>query len=110
VDNGTRNCSIYGNTLANNEGNGLQVYGGGNTTTWTDTGGHSITSNKLSSNCTFSVMDRRRAGKTLSTFQAHISLTYVYGTPTVVSKNSFTGSTPMKVYTNETDKYVTVQA
>jgi hypothetical protein len=109
VDNGTRKCSIYGNTLSNNEGNGLQVYGGGSRTTWPDTGGHSITSNKLSSNCTFSVMDRRRAGKTPSTFQAHISLTYVYGTPTVVSKNSFTGSTPMKVYTNDTDTNVTVQ-
>jgi parallel beta-helix repeat protein len=110
VDNGSSKCSVYGNTLSNNEGNGLQVYGGGDRARWPDTGGHTISSNKLSSNCTFSVLNRRSAGKTPSSFQAHIGLTYVYGSPTVVSKNTFSGSTPMKVYTDGTDANITVLA
>jgi hypothetical protein len=103
IDDGTCKCSVYGNTISNNEGNGIQVYGGGDRAKWPDTGGHTIDANKLDSNCTFSVMDRRNGGKTPSLFQAHISLTYVYGSPTVVSNNTFTGSTPMAVYTDGTD-------
>jgi hypothetical protein len=108
LDDGVSKCSVYSNTLSNNEGNGLQVYGGGDRARWPDTGGHTIASNKMDSNCAFSVMNRRSGGTTPSSFQAHISLTYVYGSPTLVSKNTFSGSTRMGVYTDGTDANVTI--
>jgi parallel beta-helix repeat protein len=108
VDNGVSNCSVYNNLLSNNEGNGIQVYGGNDRAKWPDTGGHTINSNKLDSNCSFSVLKRRSQGTAPSGFQAHISLTHVYGSPTVVSKNTYSGSTRMKVYTNDTDENVTI--
>ncbi len=109
VDDGTCKCQIYGNVISNNEGNGIQVYGGGDRARWTDTGGHTIDSNKLDSNCTFSVLNRRSGGKTPSTFQAHIWLTYVYGSPTVVSNNTFSGKTSMTIYTDGTDENIRIE-
>ncbi|MBQ5946796.1 right-handed parallel beta-helix repeat-containing protein [Massilia sp. ST3] len=108
VDDGTSKCSVYGNIISNNEGNGIQVYGGGDRAKWTDTGGHTIDSNKMDSNCSFSVLGRRSGGKTPSQFQAHIALAYVYGSPTIVSKNTFSGSTQMGVYTDGTDENITI--
>lgn len=108
VDDGASKCMVYGNVISNNEGNGIQVYGGGDRARWPDTGGHKIDSNKLDSNCTFSVLNRRSGGKTPSPFQAHIALAYVYGSPTVVSNNRFSGSTTMRVYTDGTDSNITV--
>lgn len=108
IDDGANNCSIYGNLVSNNEGNGIQVYGGGDRTKWPDTGGHLINSNIMNENCAFSVVNRRSGGTTPSTFQAHIALVYVYGSPTVVSKNTFTGHTPMQVYTDDTDSNITI--
>jgi parallel beta-helix repeat protein len=106
VDDGTSKCMVYGNIVSNNEGNGIQVYGGGDRAKWTDTGGHTIDSNKLDSNCTFSVMSRRSGGKTPSPFQAHIALAYVYGSPTVISNNKFSGKTGMTIYTDGTDENI----
>ncbi len=108
IDDGTSKCLVHGNVVSNNEGNGIQVYGGGNPAKWPDTGGHTIDSNKLDANCSVSVLDRRSGGKTPSPFQAHIALAYVYGSPTVVSNNSFAGRTPMTVYTDGTCDRVTV--
>jgi hypothetical protein len=108
VDDGTSKCAIYGNVVSNNEGNGIQVYGGGDRAKWPDTGGHLIDSNKMASNCSFSVLNRRGGGTTPSPFQAHIALAYVYGSPTVVSNNSFSGSTRMAVYTDGTDANITI--
>ncbi|WP_084676887.1 right-handed parallel beta-helix repeat-containing protein [Massilia niastensis] len=108
VDDGTSKCSVYGNVISNNEGSGIQVYGGGVPATWPDTGGHKIDSNKMDSNCTFSVLNRRSGGKTPSPFQAHISLTYVYGSPTIISNNTFSGSTLMGIYTDGTDANITI--
>lgn len=108
VDDGASKCAIYGNILSNNEGNGIQMYGGGDRARWPDTGGHTIQSNWLDSNCSVSVLNRRSGGKTPSPFQAHIALAYIYGSPTVVSKNTFLGKTSMRVYTDGTDANVTV--
>lgn len=108
LDNGTSKCSIYGNVISKNEGNGIQVYGGGDPARWPDTGGHTISSNKMDSNCSFSRLNRRSGGTTPSSFQAHIALVYVYGSPTLVAKNAFSGSTSMKVYTDGSDSNVTV--
>jgi len=110
IDDGTSKCSIYGNLVSNNEGNGIQVYGGGNRTKWPDTGGHTLTLNVMDSNCTMSVLNRRSGGTAPSTFQAHIALVYVYGSPTVVSKNFMSGRTRMRVYTDASDSNVTVVA
>jgi hypothetical protein len=93
IDNGTRSCAIYGNVISNNEGNGIQLYGGGDRSRYTDTGGHSIMSNRMDSNCTHSVLNRRKGGTTPSPFYAHIQLSFIYGSPTVISGNVFTGST-----------------
>jgi len=103
VDDGTSKCTIYGNVVSNNEGNGIQVYGGGDPARWPDTGGHTISLNLMDSNCSFSVMNRRSGGTTPSSFQAHVALVYVYGSRTVVTKNRFSGRTRMGVYTDGTD-------
>ena len=84
------------------------MYGGGDRARWPDTGGHTIQANWLDSNCSFSVLNRRSGGKTPSPFQAHIALAYIYGSPTVVSKNIFLGKTSMRVYTDGTDSNVKV--
>jgi parallel beta-helix repeat protein len=108
MDDGTSKCSVYGNVISNNEGNGIQVYGGGNRDRWPDTGGHTIDSHKMDSNCTFSVLNRRSGGTTPSPFQAHIALAYVYGSPTVVSNNTFSGSTRMGIYTDGSDSNISM--
>jgi hypothetical protein len=82
------------------------VYGGGDRTKWPDTGGHTIDSNKLNANCAFSVLNRRSGGTTPSPFQAHIALAWVYGSPTVISNNTFSGPTRMKVYTDDSDSNI----
>lgn len=110
LDNGVSKCSVYGNIISNNEGNGIQVYGGGDPARWPDTGGHTISSNRLDSNCSFSVMNRRSRGTTPSPFQAHIALAYVYGSPTLVSNNAFSGKTRMGIYTDGTDSNITLVA
>ena len=107
LDDGTWKCTVYGNNVSNNEGNGIQIYGGANKAKWPDTGGHLIDSNLMVSNCSFSVLGRRSGGRTPSPFQAHIALAWVYGSPTVVTRNVFRGSTPMKIYTDGTDDQVT---
>ncbi|MGJ7914714.1 right-handed parallel beta-helix repeat-containing protein [Massilia sp. LXY-6] len=108
LDDGVSKCSVYGNIVSNNEGNGIQVYGGGDRAKWPDTGGHTISSNKMDSNCSFSVLNRRSGGTTPSPFQAHIALAYVYGSLTTVSNNSFSGSTRMGIYTDGTDSNITI--
>jgi parallel beta-helix repeat protein len=107
LDNGVSKCSVYSNIVSNNEGNGIQVYGGGDKAKWPDTGGHTISSNTMDSNCTFSVLNRRKGETTPSPFQAHIALVYVYGSPTVVSSNTFSGTTPMAIYTDGSDSGIT---
>lgn len=108
LDNGTSNCSVYGNFIANNEGNGIQLYGGGDRTRFTDTGGHTITANLMDSNCTFAVLNRRSGGTTPSRFYAHIQLAYTYGSPTTVSNNIFLGTTRGGVYVDSTSSNVSV--
>jgi len=108
LDNGTSKCSVYGNIISNNEGNGIQLYGGGDRLKWPDTGGHAIMSNMMDSNCTFSVLNRRTGGRTLSSFQAHIALVYIYGSRTVVSNNVFMGSTRQGIYIDSTDSNIAI--
>jgi hypothetical protein len=93
LDDGTTKCAVYNNIISNNEGNGIQLYGGGDRQRFTDTGGHSITSNTLDSNCTRSVLNRRRGGTTPSPFYAHIHVAYIYGSRTTISSNIFMGTT-----------------
>jgi parallel beta-helix repeat protein len=93
IDDGTNKCSIYSNIISNNEGNGIQLYGGGNTAKYPDTGGHSIMMNRMDSNCTRSFINRRSGGRTPSAFYAHIQLSYTYGSRTTISGNVFMGTT-----------------
>jgi parallel beta-helix repeat protein len=106
LDDGTSRCMVYANLISNNEGNGIQLYGGGDRTRYTDTGGHMIMSNLMDSNCTYSVLNRRSGGTTLSRFQAHIQLAYTYGSPTVISYNTFMGSTRSGIYLDSTSSNV----
>jgi hypothetical protein len=108
LDDGTRACSVYGNVISNNEGNGIQLYGGGDPARYADTGGHMITSNMMDSNCSFSVLNRRGGGTEPSPFQAHIALAYIYGSPTVVSNNVFMGATRQGIYQDGTDANIVV--
>jgi hypothetical protein len=50
-------------------------------------------SNHMNSNCTHSVLNRRSGGTTPSSFYAHIQLSWIYGSPTVISNNVLTGTT-----------------
>jgi parallel beta-helix repeat protein len=108
LDNGTRACAVYGNVVSNNEGNGIQLYGGGDPARYPDTGGHMIMSNMMDSNCSFSVLNRRSGGTMPSPFQAHIALAYIYGSPTVVSNNVFMGTTRGGIYQDTTDANIVV--
>jgi hypothetical protein len=90
------------------EGNGIQLYGGGNPQKFTDTGGNSITSNRLESNCTYSVLNRRSGGASPSPFYAHIQLAYIYGSRTVISYNVFAGTTRGGIFMDATSSNVTI--
>jgi hypothetical protein len=105
LDDGTTKCAVYSNTISNNEGNGIQLYGGGNRR-FTDTGGHSIMSNTLDSNCTHSVLNRRRGGTAPSPFYAHIQLAYIYGSRTTIANNIFMGTTRGGIYQDSTSSNV----
>jgi hypothetical protein len=63
-------------------------------------------SNMMDSNCTRSVLNRRSGGTTLSPFQAHIALAYIYGSRTVISNNVFMGTTRAGIYTDSTDSNI----
>lgn len=91
LDNGATQCRVYGNHLTNNEGNGIQLYGGGTPGTIPDTGGHTMTGNYLTQNCTFAVMNRRSGGSQPSPFYAHIQLAYIYGSRTLINSNILGG-------------------
>lgn len=108
LDDGASKCSIYGNVVSDNEGNGIQMYGSHDRARWPDTGGHTVDSNELEANCSVSVLNRRKGGSKPSPFQAHIALAYIYGSPTVVSNNRFKGKTRMGIYTDSTDANVTL--
>lgn len=102
LDDGTSKCTVYANIVSDNEGNGIQLYGGGDPARYPDTGGHSIMGNRMNSNCTYSVLNRRRGGTAPSPFYAHIQLAYIYGSPTVISGNIFMGNTRGGISQNST--------
>lgn len=106
LDDGTTRCSVYGNTLSDNEGNGIQLYGGGDRDRFTDTGGNTIMSNRLESNCTFSVIGRRSGGSAPSPFSAHIHLSYIYGTRTIITSNIFSGTTRGGIFQDSTSSNI----
>jgi parallel beta-helix repeat protein len=106
LDDGTSRCSVYGNTISNNEGNGIQLYGGGDRERFTDTGGNTIMSNRLESNCTFSVLDRRTGGTAPSPFYAHVHLSYIYGARTLIMSNIFSGTSSGGVFQDSTSSNV----
>jgi parallel beta-helix repeat protein len=106
LDDGTVMCAVYGNMVSNNQGNGIQLYGGGDPSRYPDTGGHSIMSNLMDSNCTFSVLNRRSGGRTPSPFYAHIQLAYIYGSRTVISNNTFMGTTRGGIYRDSTSSNI----
>jgi parallel beta-helix repeat protein len=108
LDDGTSKCSVYGNIISNNEGNGIQLYGGADPARYPDTGGHTIMSNMMDSNCTYSILNRRSGGTMPSPFQAHIALAYIYGSPTVISSNVLMGTTRQGIYTDSTDANIVV--
>jgi hypothetical protein len=93
LDDGTTRCSVYANNVSDNEGNGIQLYGGGNPAKYPDTGGNMVTANTMTANCSYSVLNRRSGGTAPSPFYAHIQLAYIYGSPTVISNNMFIGPT-----------------
>jgi hypothetical protein len=106
LDDGTTRCSVYSNIVSNNEGNGIQLYGGGDRERFTDTGGNTITSNRLESNCTYSVLNRRSGGTSPSPFYAHVHLAFIYGTRTIISSNVFAGTTRGGIFQDSTSSNV----
>lgn len=106
LDDGTTRCNVYGNTISDNEGSGIQLYGGGDPQRFRDTGGNTIMSNRLESNCTFSVLNRRSGGTSPSRFYAHVDLSYIYGTRTIVASNIFSGSTGGGIFQDGTSSNI----
>jgi len=93
LDDGTVNCTVYGNTCTNNEGNGIQLYGGGNSATWTDTH-NTIFANFFDTNCTASIKNRQTGGTYRTLFCADINLAYTYGGGgTIIANNLHIGGT-----------------
>ena len=100
LDDSTTNCIVYGNTCKDNEGNGIQLYGGSigsGTPAISDTGGNQIVANLLVSNCTASFTNRRSGGTFTNLFCAHIALASTTSTSdarrTLVLNNVMTGTT-----------------
>lgn len=89
LDDGCDTCTVYGNIMSFNEGNGLQHYGG----TGTQTGGHVITGNYFESNCTASFKNRRTGGTQATVFNAHCGFNAHKGKTSYVANNYFAGST-----------------
>lgn len=108
LDDGVVRCAVYWNHIANNEGNGIQVYGGGAPGSIPDTGGHTIAGNLLDTNCIFAVIGRRSGLNAPSRFFSHIQLDYVYGTRTLVTSNILAGPTRVGVYVDRTSSNVVV--
>lgn len=106
LDDGVTKCTVYGNTVSNNEGNGIQLYGGGDPARYPDTGGHMLMSNIMDSNCSHSVLNRRSGGRTPIPFQAHIALAWIYGSRTVISSNVFMGATRGGIYQDSTSSNI----
>jgi hypothetical protein len=106
LDDGCVNCLVYGNDIQDNEGNGIQLYGGGNSATWTDTH-NTIFANFFKNNCVNSVYNRRTGGTFRSVFCADINLAYTYGGPTVIANNLHAGSTSCGVAMGNSNRSVT---
>jgi parallel beta-helix repeat protein len=106
LDDGVTRCTVYSNTISNNEGNGIQLYGGADPARYPDTGGHTLMSNIMDANCTHSVLNRRSGGTTPSPFQAHIALAWIYGSRTVISSNVFMGTTQSGIYQDSTSSNI----
>jgi parallel beta-helix repeat protein len=107
LDDGVVRCAVYWNHIANNEGNGIQLYGGA-AGILPDTGGHTISGNLLDSNCTHAVLNRRSGGTAPSPFYAHIQLAYIYGSRTLITNNIFAGPTRGGVHVASTSSNVVV--
>lgn len=85
LDDGTDTCYVWGNTLAFNEGNGIQQYGGAST----DSGGHRIVSNTFENNCTAAIKNRRTGGTLQTAFVAECAFSSHKGTPSICANNVF---------------------
>jgi hypothetical protein len=89
LDDGTINNLVYANYVAFNEGNGIQLYGG----VLSETGGNKIVANYLDTNCTNSVTNRRSGSTLKNAFNAHVSLSNIFGKQSIVANNIMMGPT-----------------
>lgn len=89
LDDGTDSCYVWGNTMTDNEGNGLQQYGG----TGTMTGGHIIVGNYFENNCTASFYNRRNGGTGRTPFIADCAFSVHKGNISVCANNIFKNAT-----------------
>jgi hypothetical protein len=90
IDDATSLCLIYDNYLDNNEGNGIQFYGGA--TPPHDTGGSYVFNNWLINNATQSFRNRRSGTKRLTDGACHIGLGATRGGKTIIANNLFVGA------------------
>lgn len=95
LDDGTCGCTVYGNVLRFNEGNGIQIYG--NIPKATDTS-NKVVANFFYENCTAAFRDRRNGGTAPTLFVAHLGCTYAKGGTTLLANNVFAGKTPVGIY------------
>lgn len=108
LDDSTFGCTVYGNTIRFNEGNGVQYYGGLSTdATITDTYNH-VVGNFFYSNCTASFTNRRSGGLATNLFAGHINLANTKGTTSYIANNVFAGATLCAIIIDSTSRNLTI--
>jgi parallel beta-helix repeat protein len=104
LDDGTSGCLVYGNTLTNNEGNGLQYYGGTGTVT-----NNNVIANLFFNNCTASFTNRRTGGTFTNLFCGDISCSITKGGTSYIANNVFfAGTTPCCITLDSSDDSIII--
>lgn len=109
LDDGTSGNTVSGNILRYNEGNGIQIYGGSDSSTWTDTH-NNVVGNYFSTNCTAAYNLRRSGGSNATVFVADINVSYAYGGTTAIANNYHQGGTLAAIWigNNVLNDYITI--
>lgn len=87
IDDGAVNCRVVGNVCTDNEGNGVQLYGGGSSATYVDTHNY-VVANFFRNNCTNAFTGRRSGRLDLNGFNADIGASWQYGADSVIANNT----------------------
>lgn len=89
LDDAASFCQVHNNTLYLNDGNGVQLYGGG--TAPSETGGNVVSNNVFYNNGLKSFWGRRTGGLYLTPGAAQLTMSGTHGATTLAAHNTFVG-------------------